>query len=254
MTISHDMHLDLPPGFTAVPLRELGDAFEYAQRIAAEAGAGTLVHVRRFDLVEFAIVLEPEEPLAAARRALYAAMNAMAEALAAHAPPEKPVAFEWPDTILLDGGIIGGAQMATPEGCPSDVVPDWLVIGMKLRTIVPILKPAAPGGHILDTPLIRGTSLDTEGFEMIDTGDLIASFARHLMVAFDIWREKGFVPVGEQYLALIPAERGVKRGIDGNGDLLIRRFAKPGDVERVVLAEKLATPGWLDPETGDPWL
>ena len=56
--------LDLPPGYTLVALREFGDAFAHGCEIAAEAGAGTLVWVRRYDLVEFAVVLEPDEPLA----------------------------------------------------------------------------------------------------------------------------------------------------------------------------------------------
>ena len=63
--------LDLPPGYTLVALRERGDAFARACEIAAEAGAGTLVWVRRYDLVEFAVVLEPDEPLVSARRALF---------------------------------------------------------------------------------------------------------------------------------------------------------------------------------------
>ena len=58
-----DQTLDLPPGYTLVALRELGDAFAHGCEIAAEAGAGTLVWVRRYDLVEFAVVLEPDEPL-----------------------------------------------------------------------------------------------------------------------------------------------------------------------------------------------
>ena len=41
----------------------MGDAFAHATSIAAEQGAGTLVYVGRFDLAEFAVVLEPEEPL-----------------------------------------------------------------------------------------------------------------------------------------------------------------------------------------------
>ena len=75
--------LDLPPAFRLVTLREVGDAFARAQEIAADEGAGTLVWVGRFDLVEFAVVLEPDEPLRAARRALYAGMAALADALAA---------------------------------------------------------------------------------------------------------------------------------------------------------------------------
>ncbi|CAN0514008.1 unnamed protein product, partial [Phaeothamnion confervicola] len=110
-----DGDLHLPPGFRAIGLREVGDAFAKAVATAGEAGAGTLVWTRRFDLVEVAVVLEPEEPLATARRALFAGMNAAGDAIAAYCPPEKPLVFAWPDTILLDGGLIGGMRLAWPE-------------------------------------------------------------------------------------------------------------------------------------------
>src|SRR5262249_48673009 len=100
--------LDLPPPFREVTLREAGDAFAHARRTAAQEGAGTLVHVGRFDLAEFAVVLEPEEPLRTARRALYAGMTALGDALAALAPPEKPISIDWPDAVRVDGGLVGG--------------------------------------------------------------------------------------------------------------------------------------------------
>src|SRR5215471_4473538 len=103
--------LELPPPFRLVTLREVGDAFAHATAIAGEAGAGTLVWVGRFDLIEFALVVEPDEPLRTARRAFYAGMAALADALLAHAPPEKLIAFDWPDAILVDGGLIGGGRM-----------------------------------------------------------------------------------------------------------------------------------------------
>src|SRR5438034_4807685 len=85
--------LDLPPPYRLVSLREVGDAFAHATGIAAQQGAGTLVHVGRFDLVEFAVVLEPEEPLRTARRAVYAGLCALGDALAVHAPPEQAITF-----------------------------------------------------------------------------------------------------------------------------------------------------------------
>src|SRR5574342_1092493 len=93
--------LALPPPFTAIRLREVGDAFAHAQAIAPDEGAGTLVHVGRFDLSEFAVVLEPEEPLASARRAFYVGMVALYDALVAHAPPERPIDIRWPDAISV---------------------------------------------------------------------------------------------------------------------------------------------------------
>src|SRR4029453_8369692 len=83
--------LDLPPGFRLVTLREVGDAFAHARANAAELGAGALVFVGRFDLAEFAVVLEPDEPLRTARRALYAGSLALADALAVFAPPGRPI-------------------------------------------------------------------------------------------------------------------------------------------------------------------
>ncbi len=110
--------LDLPPPFHAVTLREVGDAFAHAIKIAADAGAGTLVHVGRFDLAEFAVVLEPEEPLRTARRAVYAGLTALADALAVHAPPEKPIAFDWPDAVRVDGGLVGGGAACRGRQTP----------------------------------------------------------------------------------------------------------------------------------------
>ncbi|HKU07205.1 MAG TPA: biotin/lipoate--protein ligase family protein, partial [Bradyrhizobium sp.] len=79
--------IDLPPPYTLVRLRESGEAFAHALAIAGESGAGTLVYVGRFDLAEFAVVLEPTEPLHTARCAFYAGMVALADALRAYAPP-----------------------------------------------------------------------------------------------------------------------------------------------------------------------
>src|SRR3954451_19690233 len=157
--------LDLPPGYTLVALRELGDAFAHGCDIAAEAGAGTLVGVRRYDLVEFAVVLEPDEPLASARRAFFAGMNAVADAVAAHCPPEREVSFEWPDAIRFDGGLLGGGRLGWPMHCAEDEVPAWLVFGVILR--------AADMAHINEVRAAAGVTLLGEGFEMIDADAII---------------------------------------------------------------------------------
>src|SRR5436305_7246520 len=107
--------LDLPPPFRLLTLREVGDAFAHATRVAAQEGAGTLVHVGRFDLVEFALVLEPEEPLPAARRALYAGLVALGQALALHAPPQRLITFDWPDAIPGERWRVGGVRVAWRE-------------------------------------------------------------------------------------------------------------------------------------------
>jgi biotin-(acetyl-CoA carboxylase) ligase len=235
--------LDLPPPFRLVTLREVGDAFAHAAGVAAEDGAGTLVYVGRFDLAEFAVVLEPEEPLKTARRALYAGLTALADALAVHAPPEKPISFDWPDGVRVDGGLVGGARLAWPEGADENAPPDWLVFGAMIRTVA--MGDEEAGVRPLSS------ALEDEGFDDLGSGALVESFSRHLMVAIDAWQEKGFGEIARNYLARLLPESGVRRDIDDNGDLMVRRMGKV-EAERRPLLRALATPSWLDPATGGP--
>lgn len=241
--LGRDDALQLPSLYRVVDLRESGDAFAHAMRIAAAEGAGTLVRVRRFDLVEVAVVFEPEEPLVAARRILFAGMNALADSLAAHAPPERPIDFAYPDTILLDGGVVGGGRIGWPADAAEDEVPDFVVFGGMVRTVL----PAQAVGR-------RGTSLEEAGFETIDAAELVSSFARHLMVQVHEWQDRGFRRIGERWLARLPREGAERRGIDGNGDLLVHAPGGSGPAGRTPLVPRLAAPAWLDPETGAPWL
>lgn len=236
--------LDLPPPFRPIALREAGDAFAHAVAIAAEEGAGTLVHVGRFDLVEFAVVLEPDEALKSSRRAFYAGMVALAEALAAHAPPEKLIHVEWPGALFVDGALIGGARLAWPNNADENAPANWLVFGATLR--VTVMEPIEPG--------LRPSSaaLEEEGFEDLGPGRLIESFTRHFMVQLDAWQEQGFAPVARTYLPYLGAESGVRREIDESGDLLVRHTGNAA--ERRNLVEALHETAWLDPETGSPRL
>lgn len=233
--------LALPPAFRPVRLREVGDAFTQACANAEELGAGTLVFVGRFDLAEFAVVLEPEEPFATARRAaFYAGMVALADTLAALAPPEKPVTIAWPDTIRVDGGIVGGGRLGWPKRVSDDKPPAWLVFGAMIRTV-----------SMADTeaglrPLV--TALEEEGFNEASSERLIEGFARHLMVAMDRWQESGFAPIARDYSARLEAAeaRGV---IDANGDFSI---GPDKTHARRALLPALKTPAWRDPATGGP--
>jgi biotin-(acetyl-CoA carboxylase) ligase len=235
--------LDLPPPFTLETLREVGDAFAHAIKLAPEQGAGTLVYVGRFDLAEFAVVLEPEEPLRTARRALYAGMAALIDALAVHAPPEKPITIDWPDAVRVDNGLVGGGRLAWPEGAAEDEPPDWLVFGAMIRTVS--MGEGEPGLNPL------AAALEEEGFTDFTSGALVESFARHLMVHIDAWQEHGFGAVAKEYLQRLPRETGVRRDIDDNGDLLVRHTGKV-DVARRKLLSTLAAPSWLDPKTRGP--
>jgi biotin-(acetyl-CoA carboxylase) ligase len=228
-----NQELILPPPFSLIALREVGDAFRHAQNIAAESGAGTIVWTRRFDIAEFAIVLEPDEPLRLSRRAIYICGNALADALSVHAPPEHPITLEWPDAIRVDDALVGGLQMAWPQSGEDDV-PDWLVVGIMIRTVV--MRAGEAGLQ----PLLGG--LDEQGFEELSPATVIDGFSRYLLRAMDDWNTEGFSTVRRFWL-----DRAAKKTI---------RIADDGDLDGQAgsLRDALARPSWLDPETGAPWL
>jgi len=234
--------LSLPPPFTLVPLRESDDAFHHACARAGELGAGSLVMVGRFDVAEFAVVLEPDEPLASARRAFYAGMLALTDTLAALAPPEKPMVIEWPDAIYFDTGLVGGGRLGWPGSARERETPDWLVFGAIIRTSA----IGEPGFHP------RATALEEEGFAVASAGHVVEGFTRHLMVALDRWHESGFTLVAEGYASRLARESGLIRCIDKAGDLEIRHSRR--SVERRNFLQALRTPSWLDPVTGEPHL
>ncbi len=242
-----DADIRLPPPFRLVTLREVGDAFAHAKTHAAEQGAGTLVFVGRFDLAEFAVVLEPDEPLKIARRSVYACMAALADTLTAHAPPETDIRIDWPDAVSVNRGLVGGGRLAWPEGGNEDEPPDWLVFGAMVRLVS--MTGIDAGLHPLSA------ALEDEGFVELGAERVMESYARHLMVMLDAWQDGGFAAVARRYLQrLAPeAETGIRRDIDDNGDLLLRRMGD-AQAERRKLVPALAVPSWLDPATGAPRL
>jgi Biotin/lipoate A/B protein ligase family len=230
--------LDLPPAYRLVSLREGGDALAHAGAIAATAGAGTLVHVGRCDVAEFAVVLEPDETLSSARRIVYAGMLALMDTLATQAPPKCRMDFAWPGAIHVDGGLIGGARLAWPSGCAEDAVPEWLVFGGLLRLVAPDVRE----------PGCRPSALDEAGFEALDSGQLVASCARHLLVALDAWQHDAFGIVAGRYLKHLMHEGDGVPELGDNGDLLLSRSGGR-QPDRRSLAVALASPACFDPAT-----
>lgn len=224
---------DLPSVFTPIiPLREGGDAMARAIAEAPRHGAGTLAWVRSWSRIEAAVVLEPEQALAAARPALIAAMTAFADAAGALGPPEMPLTFDWAATIRVNGGVVGRAMLAAPPGCAETEVPDWLVVGIEAAFADPAeTDPGRDPGR---------TTLFEEGFNETTPAEITAAWARHLMASLADWQGRGFRAVAERYLArLDPAlAPGARRGLDpATGDLVIQR---DGARQRMPLIQAVA--------------
>lgn len=237
--------INLPPPFTLVRLRESRDAFAYAIGIAEESGAGTLTYVGRFDLAEFAVVLEPGEPLRTARCAFYAGMVALTDALRAYAPPIKEIVIDWPDAIRVDGSLVGGGRLGWSSSAKEDEPPRWLVFGAMIRTVAMTDKEAGV------YPL--ASALDQEGFGEAGAVQLTESFARHLMRVLDAWQTDGFDGIAREYVTRLVREPNTSRMIADDGDLLVCRIGI-GSTDRRDLRKSLLLPSWLDPKLGGPRL
>jgi hypothetical protein len=170
-------------------------------------------------------------------------MVALRDALVAHAPPERPITFAWPDAVHVDGGLVGGGRLAWPADAMETELPQWLVFGAVVRTVSMSERAAAL------SPL--AAALDEEGFGDLGSGRLVESFARHLMVAVDAWQANEFATVTRTYLHHLTTEKGAVPSLDANGDLLIR-WRGQKDPDRHALSAALAVPSWLDPATGGP--
>jgi biotin-(acetyl-CoA carboxylase) ligase len=228
-----------------VRLRESRDSFAHAIDIAEKSGAGTLTYVGRFDLAEFAVVLEPGEPLRTARRAFYAGMVALTDALRAYAPPNKEIAIDWPDAIRVDGGLVGGGRLGWPSSAKEDEPPRWLVFGAMIRTVA--MTDQEAGVYRL------ASALDQEGFGEAGAVQVTESFARHLMCALDAWQTDGFDDIAREFLSRLSRDGQTTHMIDDNGDLMMRRIGT-SMTDRHDLRKGLLSPSWLDPNLGGPRL
>ncbi len=199
----------LPTVFRPEPLREGRTPCPMPRRAPPAAGAGALFWVRSFARVEAAVVLEPEQPLEAARPVLLAGAAAMADALAALGPPEIPVTIRWPATLLVNEGVVGGLRLVVPEGVADEEVPPWLVLGVECRFAE--YRGIEPG-EIPDR-----TSLEAEGFSDVGPADIVAAWARHLMAVIAEWQERGHKPLADRILPRLMREAWMgraRRGLD----------------------------------------
>jgi biotin-(acetyl-CoA carboxylase) ligase len=228
-----------------VRLRESRDSFIHAIAIAEDSGAGTLTYVGRFNLAEFAVVLEPNEPLWTARRAFYAGMVALTDALRAYAPPNKEIAIDWPDAIRVDGGLVGGGRLAWPSSATEDEFPHWLVFGAMIRTVA--MMESEAGMYPL------ASALDQEGFGEAGAVQVTESFARHLLRNLDAWQTEGFDGIAREFLSRLSGEQQITWAIADNGDLVTSRIGT-NEADRHELRKSLLSPSWLDPELGGPRL
>lgn len=241
--------LSLPPAFRPVAAAPGGDALAMAQALA-EAGAdpGSFVWAPRDEIADCAVVLAPSEPLAASLRVAYVAMVAAGDALGTLLPPVIPVAFGWPDRIVVNGAPAGGIRLVAAPAAEEDGVPEWMVAGVTLRFRLPVTdKEPGRAPH--------RTALELEGGGNLTAPEFLESFARHFLYWMNRWEDDGFAPVRLAWLERAAGYGARNRGLEtagpwadrvlvdlsDDGGITVRENGKP--VTRP-LAEILDGPTW----------
>lgn len=233
--------LRLPPVFRPQPAVGASGFDEVAARLPADE-AGAVVHAFGPEMLDVAFVLEPDQPTLAARRVLALGLDALAEALAAAAPPGTEIVAAWPDAIRVRGAMVGGVRLAAFPAEPApDEPPDRLVLGFALRLAAP---PNVEPGH-----WTRGTALSEEGLDGLDPAAFTELLAAHVLSRVDLWLTEGFDAVGARLARRLSAAGGGGGTIGPEGDWVAPDGRLLGKAPAVG-----ASPTWLDPATGKPWL
>jgi biotin-(acetyl-CoA carboxylase) ligase len=228
------MHLPdptFPPLLASNPVKSPDRPFRVAcvEVDAGRAGAGDVFWARATDLMDVAIILEPEVALEQSTQMPFAAMVALGDALGAIAPPEVGVYYRWPGDIVVNGARAGSVRFAVPRDAAEGAVPRWLVVGATL-TIRAGRSAPDPG---LDT---ENTTLEEEGCAGITRTDLIESFCRHFLVWVHNWEQDGFRQISELWVerarqiadeATPDGVTGTLLGLDDGGNLLVKPPAGP---------------------------
>lgn len=235
-----DDRLVLPPVYRPVGAPEGVGAFAHARDNAVALGAGAFVYRFTADLVDIAVVFEPEEPLESARRLLLLGADALAATLVATAPAGTAVAIAWPDAVTLNGAIVGGARLAVVPAEPPDPVAAAIVLDLMVRLDTSAGEPGQ---------WRRGTTLAEEGVPALDVPAFAELLSAHVLSAVDRWLTDGFGPIGRSVLARLGPAGGPDLRLDEAGHLV------DGTGRRVADFPPMAeTASWLDPATESPWL
>jgi BirA family biotin operon repressor/biotin-[acetyl-CoA-carboxylase] ligase len=157
---------------------------------------------------------------------------ALADVVAAVLPPGAGLRLKWPNDLLLDGAKCAGILSQGGVDAAGDI--GWVVFGIGVNLAVAPALPDRP-----TTSLVQAGAVAPEP----------VAFARSLMAAVDLWRERGLEAVRAAWLSrgpgldtpLLLRQGGTSRegrfaGLDQDGRLLL---ATPSGVVPVVAGELL---------------
>ena len=174
--------------------REVDKPFETAIESVRtrQAGAGDLFWTTSPTQADFAIVLEPDVSRVQALEMVPMALVALSDCLAVLLPPQVAIMFRDEQTVVVNGGIVGGVNAAMARTENENETPDWMVVSVKLG--LQRLDNAGDPGLQPDI-----TTLDEEGWENPDLYQLIETFSRHFLSWMAVWDDGGFSQIARAY-------------------------------------------------------
>ncbi len=192
----------LPPLLKAEKVSKEVNVFKKAISSIEKSDTGTVFYSERSDIVDIAILLNPEINKNKCNQIIYVMMVAAGDAIGALAPPEVLVSYSFPGYIYLNRGEAGVINYAIDNQKNDDQIPEWLILGLKLK-----LKQSENIEQ--DHPDPSVTSLETEGAGFISRTRMIESVCRHFLAWLNQWEEEGFAPVVKMWNQRIDENKSI---------------------------------------------
>lgn len=253
----------LPQGYGAVTFDEIDSTNEAAKRAAMGEGVdytpGPTWFIARSQTagrgrrgrewvsetgnLYASLLLRPGGSASRAALVSFAAAVAVAEAIEEVTGVTGKLACKWPNDLLWDGSKISGILLESASGKGGEL--DWLVIGIGINV--------AQFPEDTDYP---ATSIAAAGFPQVNPATLFDALARRLADWLETWRQEGFPPIKDAWLAraaglgeTILARtgtgtggeeiRGTFEGLNPEGSLLIK--LEDGSVREILAGDVFPT-------------
>jgi BirA family biotin operon repressor/biotin-[acetyl-CoA-carboxylase] ligase len=193
----------LPSPFRLIAYETIGSTNDELKRLAREGAAeGLVIRAARQTAgrgrrgrtwvsppgnLYSSILIRPQCSAAAAAQLGFVAALGVAGAIGELAP-RVTLRCKWPNDLLANGKKVCGILLETEMVAGG--IPAFVVLGIGVNL--------ASSPH--DTPY-EATSLAEEGAQGIKPSMMLAAFIRHFAEGLALWRESGFAPIREAWLA-----------------------------------------------------
>ena len=218
----------LPPILTPIAVMKGLDVFSKAIAVASNSEPGTVFYSEDLDYIEVAIVLCPEVSKIKCNQMHYIMMVAAGDTIGALAPPEVAVTYTFPGFIYLNRGEAGLVKMELGPSSDEDSIPDWLVVGIKLRLNDNI--------EVEETQINRDvTSLADEGGGYVSRTRAVESLSRHFLAWVSQWEDECFKSVADMWNKRREEKKSIILennkeifwiGLDENGQAIVKLDGK----------------------------